>query len=35
MYKEKIAELNDVDLILDVKLDIIFKSEEIISLEKN
>lgn len=35
MYKIKNAENNDVDLLLDMKLDIIFNSEEILELNKN
>lgn len=35
MYTVVQAELNDVDLLLDMKLDIIFNSEEILTMEKN
>ena len=35
MYKIKNAENNDVDLLLDMKLDIIFNSEEIVDLDKS
>lgn len=35
MDKTVQAEINDVDLILDVKLDIIFSSDEVANLEKN
>lgn len=35
MYKIKNAENNDVDLLLDMKLDIIFNSEEIVDLDRN
>lgn len=35
MYKIKDAENNDVDLLLDMKLDIIFNSEEIVNLDRN
>ena len=35
MYREEKAELKDVDLILDFKLDIVFNSAEVASMEKN
>ncbi len=35
MYQEKVAELNNVDFLLDIKLDIIFNSEEIVDLDKS
>lgn len=35
MYKIEIANINNVDLLLDMKLDIIFNSPEIMDLEKN
>lgn len=35
MYTVTQAEINDVDLLLDMKLDIIFNSEEVLTMEKN
>lgn len=35
MYREEKAELKDVDLILDFKLDIVFNSKEVASMERN
>ena len=35
MYREEKAELKDVDLILDFKLDVIFSSSEVASMEKS
>lgn len=35
MYNVKQAEIADVDLILDISLDIIFSSKEIVNMEKN
>lgn len=35
MYREEKAELKDVDLILDFKLDIVFNSTEVAAMERN
>lgn len=35
MYREEKAELKDVDLILDFKLDVVFNSKEVASMERN
>ena len=35
MFREVFANINDVDILLDFKLDIIFNSSEVLSMDKN